>query len=95
MLSGERQYLVVSNQNTEIQAFRDHCYCLEKPILTSLVHNAIAVMYDLGLDKPPSEDPGVRLAYELKGSQKPPGHTRAETLDERRALLGCYLLSSV
>ena len=68
MLSGERQYLVVSNQNTKIQAFRDYCYCLEKPILTSLVYNTIAVMYDLGLNKPPLEDLGVRLAYELKGS---------------------------
>ncbi|KAK9350915.1 hypothetical protein V1523DRAFT_435885 [Lipomyces doorenjongii] len=73
----------------------DRRYCLDKPLLTSLVQLAIAILYDLGLDKPPSKDPGVILAYDMKGARKPSRFLRSPTLEERRALLGCFLMSSV
>ncbi|MCJ1359174.1 MAG: hypothetical protein MMC33_009174 [Icmadophila ericetorum] len=56
---------------------------------------AIAILYDLGLDKPPSNDPGLILEYDLKGARKPSRFSRSPTLEERRALLGCFFLSSV
>ncbi|KAK9489677.1 hypothetical protein V1508DRAFT_406919 [Lipomyces doorenjongii] len=62
---------------------------------TCLVQLAIAILYDLGLDKPPSKDPGVILAYDMKGARKPSRFSRFPTLEERRALLGCFLISSV
>ncbi|CAI7667385.1 unnamed protein product [Penicillium discolor] len=64
-------------------------------ISTSLVQLAIAILYDLGLDKPPRQDPGVTIAYELKGIVKPSRFTRSPTSEERRAFLGCFLISTV
>jgi hypothetical protein len=63
--------------------------------LISLIQLAIAILYDLGLDKPPSKDPAVMLAYDLKGVGKPSGISRVPSMEERRALLGCFLMSSV
>lgn len=74
---------------------RDRRYGLDKPILTSLVQLTIATLYDVGLDKPPSNDPGLIHEYDLKGIQKPAIFSRSPPLEERRALLGCFLLSSV
>ena len=73
---------------------RDRRFCFGKPVLISLVQLAIAVVYDLGLDKPPSEDPAMAFAYNLKAASKPPIISRAPTLEERRALLGVFMLSS-
>ncbi|TGO46052.1 hypothetical protein BOTNAR_0617g00040 [Botryotinia narcissicola] len=56
---------------------------------------SISMLYNLGLDKPPSGDPAVMLAYDLKGCGKPARLSRVPTNEERRALSGCYLLSSV
>jgi hypothetical protein len=75
--------------------FRDRRHCFERPILISLVQLAIAIVYDLELDKPPSKDPDLILAYDLKGARKPSRLSRSPTMEERRALLGCFLMSSV
>lgn len=64
-------------------------------MLTGLVQLAITILYDLGLDKPPSRDPAITLAYDLKGMRKPLRLSKSPTNEERRALLGCYLMSSV
>ncbi|MCJ1378824.1 hypothetical protein MMC17_001923 [Xylographa soralifera] len=73
----------------------DRRYGLDKPILTSLGQLAIAILYDLVLDKPSSSDPGLMLDYDLKDIRKPSRLSRPPTLEERRVLLGCFLLSSV
>ncbi|KAL9016820.1 MAG: hypothetical protein Q9185_005864 [Variospora sp. 1 TL-2023] len=65
------------------------------PILTSLAQLAIAILYDLGLDKPSLSDPGLMLEYDLKGLPRPSQGPGLRTTEERRALLGCFLLSSV
>lgn len=75
--------------------FRDSRHSFEKPISQSLAQLAIAILYDLGLDKPRSEDPALILAYDLKGMKKPSRLSRSPTMEERRALLGCFLMSSV
>jgi hypothetical protein len=74
---------------------RDRRQFFEKSILISLSQLAIAILYDLGLDKPASDDPALSFAYELKGVPKPAKLSRSTTLEERRALLGCFLMSSV
>ena len=73
---------------------RDRRYHLDKPILTSLAQFAIAILYDLGLDKPSASDSGLLLEYDLKGLPRP-SQTMSPTPQERRALLGCFYLSSV
>ncbi|KAH8801793.1 hypothetical protein F5884DRAFT_847663 [Xylogone sp. PMI_703] len=73
----------------------DRYYSLERPILMRLIQLAIAILYDLGIDKPPSKDPALMLAYDMKGIRKPSRLSRAPTMEERRALLGCFLMSSV
>ncbi|KIN05469.1 hypothetical protein OIDMADRAFT_153650 [Oidiodendron maius Zn] len=73
----------------------DRYHTFEKPIFSSLVQLAIAILYDLGLDKPPSKDPALALTYDLKGIKQPSRFSRPPTMEERRALLGCFLMSSV
>lgn len=59
------------------------------------MQTAIAIIYDLGLDKPPPSDPAIQLAYDLKGMAKPSRLTRSQTMEERRTLLGSFLISSM
>ncbi len=54
----------------------------------------IAIMYDLGIDKPPSRDPALMLAYDLKGYGRPATLSRTPTMEERRVVLCCFLMSS-
>ncbi|KAL4791436.1 hypothetical protein BDV19DRAFT_401197 [Aspergillus venezuelensis] len=61
----------------------------------SLVHLAAAVMYDLALDKPLSYDAGLGLMYDVKGMKRAPMPPRAPGLEEKRAVLGCFLVSTV
>ncbi|KAL3426139.1 zn 2cys6 transcription factor [Phlyctema vagabunda] len=72
---------------------RSHCF--EKLIMTSLSQLAIAILYDLGLDRAASRDSGLAILYDLKGTKKPASLSTPHTMEERRALLGCFLLSSV
>lgn len=78
-----------------LSGIRDRHHTFEKPIFSSLVQLAIAILYDLGLDKPPSKDPALVLTYDLKGIKRPSRFSRPPTMEERRALLGCFLMSSV
>lgn len=75
---------------------RDRRIGVDKPIFTSLVQLAISVLYELGLDKPPSTDMGFALMHSVKGENiAATSSARLPTMEERRALLGCYLLSTV
>ena len=75
--------------------FRDRHHNHERSVLASLVRLAIAILCDLGLDKRTSLEPAVLLLYELKGILKRPQISNEPTMEERRALLGCFLLSSM
>ncbi|KIV84515.1 hypothetical protein PV11_00290 [Exophiala sideris] len=77
-----------------VYASWDRRFCFGTPVLISLVQLAIAIVYDLGLDKTSSEDPAMAVAYNLKGANKPPHISRVPTLEERRALLAVFMLSS-
>ncbi|CAK43008.1 uncharacterized protein An17g00800 [Aspergillus niger] len=74
-----------------VYATWDRYYALDKPLFTSLMQLAIAIVYDLGLDKPPVQDPSLLLSYDLKGHNRPSHYSRLPTMQERRALLGCFL----
>jgi hypothetical protein len=75
--------------------FRDQRHSFERPIFLTLVQLAIAILYELGLDKAASHDPALILAYDLKGLKKPSILSRSPTMEERRALLSCFLISSL
>ncbi|GAT30507.1 hypothetical protein RIB2604_03500630 [Aspergillus luchuensis] len=74
-----------------VYATWDRYYALDKPLFTSLMQLAIAIVYDLGLDKPPAQDPSLLLSYDLKGHNRPSHYSRLPNMQERRALLGCFL----
>ncbi|KAK9342228.1 hypothetical protein V1522DRAFT_416800 [Lipomyces starkeyi] len=78
-----------------VYATWDRRFCFGRPLLISLIQLAIAILYDLGLDKPPSKDPALGLAFKLKGAGKPPALSRTPTMEERRVLLSCFLMTSV
>jgi len=78
-----------------VYGFRDLRNTGEKPIFLPLAQLAMSILYELGLDKPPSKDPGLTLLYDMKGIRRPTRLTRTLTMEERRALLGCFLLSSL
>lgn len=92
VLIGSHLIRFIRNVNTNVRP-RDRFYSFEKPVLIGLVQLAISILYDLQLDKAPSRDPALSIAYELKGILKPAGLPR--TMEERRALLGCFLMSSM
>jgi hypothetical protein len=61
----------------------------DKPILSLLASLAKSLVFDLSLNKVPSEP---HIAACLKTSYLP--HPREKTLEERRAVLACFLLTS-
>ena len=71
---------------------RDHQHSMDKPIFLTLLHFATAILYELGLDKASSSDPSLMLANDMKGvARQPP---KPQTLEERRAWHGLFMLSS-
>ncbi|KAL2865264.1 Zn(II)2Cys6 transcription factor domain-containing protein [Aspergillus lucknowensis] len=78
-----------------VYAAWDKWFAFDKCITTSLVHLAISILYELGLDKPPCQDPGLIAFYDLKERKKPARLLRPPTLEERRLVLGCFLVSTV
>ncbi|KAH8593547.1 hypothetical protein B0O99DRAFT_626565 [Bisporella sp. PMI_857] len=77
-----------------VYASWDRSFCGEKPIMSSLTRLATSILYDLGLHKPPSkvsvgipgDDKTERLRYK---------NLKPRTMEDRRALLGCFLLNSI
>jgi hypothetical protein len=74
-----------------------HPYICNKPIVSTIVHLAMSLAFDLGLTKPlPSESNSVMLNYTAQGCPKPTnGMILMRTMEERRAVIGLYLVSSV
>jgi len=85
---------VMNNNNT--QSGRYHCSShLHKPQLMNLVHLAMALLVDLGLNRTPHMSDQVRMSSDtdqlLYGKMVASG---PQTNEERRALLGCFHLTS-
>lgn len=69
-------------------------YCIyKKNIITADIQLALSIAYDLGLTKPAHTEP-VMLNYNAQGCPKGPSNT-TRTLEERRAIIGLFLISSV
>ncbi len=71
--------------------FRDLHHSMDRPIFVTLLQIAMAMLYELGLDKPVSNDPGLILSNDMKGLRQ---LSRSPTMEERRAWFGCFLKSS-
>jgi hypothetical protein len=74
---------------------RCHFHIHVIPRLTSLLHEALALLFDLGLNKAPSKNPRA-LCFEERfvGRCSIMHPTTDRTLEERRAALGCFFLVS-
>lgn len=74
-----------------------HVYGCIKPINSALIHLAISLAFELGITKPvPSEPVRVLLNYTAQGCPKPTNGMKLErTAEERRAMIGLFLTSSM
>ncbi len=63
-----------------------------KPSLSVFTQLATSLVFDLGLNKPLSKDPQLSLCI---SSYKYPKSPTVRTMEERRAVLGCFLITSM
>ncbi|OBT72654.1 hypothetical protein VF21_08578 [Pseudogymnoascus sp. 05NY08] len=72
-----------------------HFYLYNKPIISTVIHLATSVAFDLALTKPvPTEPALIMLAYNAQGC--PRNATAAvRTMEERRCIIALFLISSV
>ena len=66
--------------------------CIAIPSLFVFTQLAISLVFDLGLNKPLEKYPQVALCV---NSQDHPKSLTVRTLEERRAALGCFLITSM
>jgi hypothetical protein len=71
--------------------FRDLHHSMDRPIYVTLLQVALAILYELGLDKPAPNDQGLILANDMKGLRS---LSRSPTMEERRVWFGCFLMIS-
>ncbi|KFY03620.1 hypothetical protein O988_01359 [Pseudogymnoascus sp. VKM F-3808] len=96
-----REMLIEGSKNIDLLlglllfASWGHFYLYHKPIISTVVHLATSVAYDLGLTKPvPTEPALIMLSYNAQGC--PRNVTAAvRTMEERRSVIGLFLISSV
>jgi hypothetical protein len=74
-----------------------HVYICNRPIMSTIIHLAMSLASDLGLTKPlPTDSSAVMLNYTAQGCPKPIiGMIPTRTVEERRAVVGLYVVSSV
>jgi hypothetical protein len=74
-----------------------HVDTSSKPINSTIIQLAISLAFELGFTRPPSGEPvRILLNYTAQGCPKPINAMNVErTMEERRAAVGLYLISSV
>ncbi|KAF4631334.1 hypothetical protein G7Y89_g6795 [Cudoniella acicularis] len=74
-----------------------HVYTSAKPVNSTIIQLAMSLAFDLGLTRPPPGEPvRILLNYTAQGCPKPANGINLErTMEERRAVVGLYLISSV
>jgi hypothetical protein len=73
-----------------------HYYMYNKPIISTVIQLAMSLAFDLGLTKPvPAEPPLVMMNYIAQGCPRPPVNSSKRTMEERRAAIGLFLVSSM
>ena len=63
-----------------------------KPSLSLFTQLATSLVFDLALNKPPRKESQMLLCINIQKHQKPP---TVRTMEERRAVLGCFLITSM
>jgi hypothetical protein len=72
-----------------------HFYIFNKPIISTIVQLSTSLAFDLGLTKPvPTEATAVMMGYNAQGCPKPKA-SPLRTMEERRAVIGLFFVSSV
>jgi hypothetical protein len=71
-----------------------HFYICIKPVNSTIIQLGISLAFDLGLMRP-CDPPRILLNYTAQGCPKPVNAMKERTLEERRAAVGLYLISSV
>lgn len=75
---------------------RGQYYMYNKPILTNLVQLAIAQLVELGVNKAvPKDMPHLLLEYNAQGCAEKYCQPQERRIEERRVVLGCFLVTSV
>ncbi|KAI4285157.1 MAG: hypothetical protein L6R35_004723 [Caloplaca aegaea] len=70
-----------------------YTYKANKPSLSVFTQLAVSLVYDLGLNRPvPRDNPLVALCIQ---SHNTPMIPTPRTMEERRAVLGCFLITSM
>jgi hypothetical protein len=72
--------------------FRGHFQFYAKPFLAAFTQLAMSLVFDLGLNKPVLKDMHPVPCLKDKTCSRPSG---PRTMDERRAVLGCFLITSM
>lgn len=73
-----------------------HYHIHDKLVIIQTTQLAMALVGNLGLNKPPLKEPTqMLLNLDARGCPRKPFTPSARTVEERRAVLGCFLLSSV
>ena len=74
-----------------------HYYICNKPIISTIIQLGMSLAFDLGLMRPlPGEPVNIMLHYTAQGCPKPNnGINVVRTMEERRAAVGLFLVSSV
>ena len=73
-----------------------HYYICNKPIISTVIQLGISLAFDLGLTRPPPGEPlNIMLHYIAQGCPKPINGMNVRTMEERRAAVGLFLVSSV
>jgi len=56
---------------------------------------AMSIAFDLQLNKPPLKEPFYLLDIDANDGEKGQAHPSARSMEERRAILACFMLSSL
>jgi len=72
-----------------------HYYIFNKPIISTIIQLSMSLAFDLGLTKlVATESTGVMMGYNAQGCPKPKT-SAMRTMEERRAVIGLFFISSV
>lgn len=85
ILTFEKVHDLTFEQRASYQFHQFHA----KPFLSVFTHLATSLVFDLGLNKPVQVTPST---FNLHQSLRP---STPRTMEERRAALGCYLITSM
>lgn len=82
----------VQTIKTEHFRSRGKCQAEQQPALTAFGQLAMSLVFDLGLNKPVRKEPHIMSVFSPHCVRIPMSTVRS--MEERRAVLGCFLMTS-